>query len=50
MKKEKIDTFIEIGPGKTLTSFIKKEIDNANTMNIYDVQTLENAINVLKGD
>ena len=50
MEKEKIDTFVEIGPGKTLAGFIKKEIDNANTINIYDVQTLENAINILKGD
>lgn len=44
MEKEKIETFVEIGPGKTLTGFIKKEFKDANTINIYDVETLENAI------
>lgn len=44
MKSEGIDTFIEIGPGKTLTGFIKKELNDVNIINIYDVNTLEEAI------
>lgn len=48
MKKEKIDTFVEIGPGKTLTGFIKKELKDVDTINVYDVETLENAIEKLK--
>jgi len=47
MKDENIDTFVEIGPGKTLTGFIKKEFENVNVFNIYDVDTLENAIQKL---
>ncbi|CDE90832.1 malonyl CoA-acyl carrier protein transacylase [Clostridium sp. CAG:389] len=47
MKDENIDTFVEIGPGKTLTGFIKKELENVNGFNIYDVDTLENAIQKL---
>lgn len=47
MKDENIDTFVEIGPGKTLTGFIKKELENVNVFNIYDVDTLENAIQKL---
>lgn len=43
-----IDTFIEIGPGKALNGFIKKEINDANIINIYDVNTLEKAIEMLK--
>lgn len=41
MSDEGIDTYIEIGPGKALTGFIKKELTNANIVNIFDVDTLE---------
>ena len=48
MKDEGINTFVEIGPGKTLTGFIKKELKEANTINIFDVESLEDAITKLK--
>ena len=48
MKEENIDTFVEIGSGKTLTGFIKKELSDVNTINIYDVETLEKALQELK--
>ena len=48
MKDEGIDTFVEVGPGKTLTGFVKKEIDGVKLINIYDVESLENAIKILK--
>ena len=41
MSDEGIDIYIEIGPGKALTGFIKKELTNANIVNIFDVDTLE---------
>ncbi len=41
MNDEGIDTYIEIGPGKALTGFIKKELPNANIVNIFDDDTLE---------
>ena len=41
MKSQKIDNFIEIGPGKTLTGFIKREIKDANLININNVGSLE---------
>ena len=46
-----IDTFVEIGPGKTLSGFVKKvckekEVE-ANVLNIENVETLENALEVL---
>lgn len=47
-----IDTFVEIGPGKTLSGFVKKvckekEVD-ANVLNIEDVESLERALEILK--
>lgn len=50
MLAEGIDTFIEIGPGKTLSGFVKrtntdKEI---NILNINNVENLEETINFLK--
>lgn len=47
-----IDTFVEVGPGKTLSGFVKKvckekEVE-ANILNIENVETLENALQSLK--
>lgn len=45
-----IDTFVEIGPGKTLSGFVKKEKGDREItiLNICDVKTLEDAIEILK--
>lgn len=47
-----IDTFVEIGPGKTLSGFVKKickekEVE-ANVFNIENVESLQNALEALK--
>ena len=44
MENENIDEYIEIGPGKALTGFIKKDIKEAKTYNINNIETLENYI------
>ena len=43
MKKEQVDEYIEIGSGKVLTGFIKKDNKEAKTYNISSVETLESA-------
>ena len=45
MKQENVDEYIEIGPGKILTGFIKKDNKEANVFNISDAQSLEKYLN-----
>jgi [acyl-carrier-protein] S-malonyltransferase len=41
MKKENIKRFIEIGPGKTLTGFIKKDYADVELINVNNLESLE---------
>ncbi len=48
MLNEKIDTFIEIGPGKTLSGFVKRTNREVTTLNINDVESFNNTLEILK--
>lgn len=43
-----VDTFIELGPGKTLTSFVKKVTRDAVVYNVEDIKTLEKLLGGLE--
>ncbi|NLX64507.1 MAG: ACP S-malonyltransferase [Clostridiaceae bacterium] len=43
------DTFIEIGPGKVLSGFIKKIDKGVRVLNVEDKASLDNTLAVLKG-
>lgn len=42
-----IDTFIEIGPGKTLTGFVKRISKKVRALNVENIETLESVLSEL---
>lgn len=50
MLDQGIDTFIELGPGKTLSGFVKKIDKKANVYNIEDLDTLKSTVEKIKSE
>lgn len=48
MIEDGVDTFIEIGPGKTLSAFVKKINRKLTVLNVESVESLEKTINTLE--
>ena len=44
-----IDTFVEIGPGRSLSSFVKKIDRRVTVLNIEDESSLNKSLKVLSG-
>ncbi len=47
---EGVDTFIEVGPGKALTGFIKKIDKTVTVQNVENLKTLEKVTTILRAD
>lgn len=45
-----VDTFIEVGPGRALTGFIKKISKEVTVQNVEDLKTLEKVKKIILGD
>ena len=50
MLDQGIDTFIELGPGKTLSKYVKKIDKKANVYNIEDLDTLKSTVEKIKSE
>ena len=48
MIEDGADTFVEIGPGKTLSGFVKKISRDVRIFNVEDMASLENTLEGLK--
>lgn len=48
MINQGVDTFIEVGPGKVLSGFVKKVSKEVKVFNIQDEESMQNCINSLK--
>lgn len=48
MMDEGVNTFVELGPGKTLCNFVKKIDRKSNVFNVEDVQSFKNCVEGLK--
>ena len=50
MAEAGVDTFVELGPGKTLAGFVKKTFsDGVRFFNVTDLETLKGAVEAIKG-
>ncbi|MFZ2331337.1 MAG: ACP S-malonyltransferase, partial [Atribacterota bacterium] len=48
MLQEGVDTFVEIGPGKVLSGFLKKIDTNLVISNVEDLKSLNNTLTILE--
>ena len=43
-----VDTFIEVGPGKTLSGFVKRTVKGVKILNVEDLKSLEKTLAALE--
>ena len=50
MAEHGIDTIVEIGPGKSLSAFVRKTAENIKVMNVDTAADFRRVVDILKGD
>lgn len=50
LEENGFDTVVEVGPGKALSSFVKKTAKSIRVLNVEDVPSLESTVAALKGE
>lgn len=48
LNNENVDLYVEVGPGHTLSGFVKKQLKNANVINIDSVEAIEKLVDLVK--
>jgi [acyl-carrier-protein] S-malonyltransferase len=48
MLSQGVDTFIEVGPGKTLSNFVKRIDKKTTILNVEDMNSLEKTLKTLE--
>ncbi len=48
MEKMQVDTFVECGPGKTLSGFVKRTLSGVKILNVSDIKSLSGTYKELK--
>jgi [acyl-carrier-protein] S-malonyltransferase len=48
MLENGVDTFVEIGPGKVLSGFVRKVSRDVRTLNVEDIESLNNILRELE--
>jgi [acyl-carrier-protein] S-malonyltransferase len=49
LAQQGVDTFIEVGPGSTLTGLVKRILPDATALNVENEETLKAAVQAVKG-
>lgn len=49
MLKDKVDTFVEVGPGRVLCGFLKRIAKDVNILHVEDEESLAETVKFLKG-
>ena len=48
LEKENVELYVEVGPGKALGGFVKKELKDAKVISVNDLKSLDSLIEIVK--
>ena len=48
LDKENVDLYVEVGPGRALGGFVRKELDNAKVISVNSVESLNKLLELVK--